>query len=126
MVSHPLVRFAKPFGFLNYIRLQMHAFCVLSDSGTLTEEASVLNLPAIALRDTHERPEGMDAGTLVMAGITLARVLDAVKLVTSQHDRQSRAFVEVSGYAVPLVSKIVVRTVLSYTDYVNRTVWQKT
>jgi len=123
--EHPLLRFSKPFGLLDYIKLQMSAFCVLSDSGTITEEASLLNLPAITIRNAHERPEGMDEGTLVMSGLRKERVLEAVRVVTSQHDRQARVFPVVRDYQAGPVSKQVVRIVLSYTDYINRTVWRK-
>jgi len=124
-LEHPLIRFAKPFGFLDYIKLQMSAFCVLSDSGTITEEASLLNLPAITIRNAHERPEGMDKGTLIMSGLRKGRVLHAVRVVTSQHDRAKRAMSIVTDYQAGPVSKQIVRVVLSYTDYVNRTVWSK-
>jgi UDP-N-acetylglucosamine 2-epimerase (non-hydrolysing) len=117
------IRFMKPFGFLDYIKLQMTAFCVLSDSGTLTEEASLLHLPAITIRNSHERPEGMDEGTLIMSGLTTKRVLEAVRVITSQHDRTKRLFPVVKDYEAGPVSKQVVRVVLSYIDYVNRTVW---
>lgn len=124
-LEHPLIRFVKPFGLLDYIKLQMSAFCVLSDSGTITEEASLLNLPAITIRNAHERPEGMDEGTLVMSGLKKERVLDAVRVVTSQHDRAHRVMPVVKDYQAGPVSKQVVRVVLSYTDYINRTVWSK-
>lgn len=125
-LEHPLLHFAKPFGLLDYIKLQMSAFCVLSDSGTITEEASLLNLPAITLRNAHERPEGMDAGTLIMSGLKAERVLEAVRVVTSQHDRSRRVMPVVDDYQAGPVSMQVVRVVLSYTDYINRTVWSKT
>ena len=121
----PMVRFMKPLGFLDYVRLQMSAHCVLSDSGTITEEASLLNLPAITLRYAHERPEGMDVGTLVMSGLKKDRVLEAVRVVTSQHSREHRRFPVVADYQGGAVSMQVVRIVLSYTDYINRTVWHK-
>ena len=124
-LDHPLIRFVKPFGLLDYIKLQMSAFCVLSDSGTITEEASLLNLPAITIRNAHERPEGMDEGTLIMSGLKRDRVLDAVRVVTSQHDRARRVMPVVKDYQAGPVSKQVVRVVLSYTDYINRTVWSK-
>ena len=124
-LDHPLIRFSKPFGLLDYIKLQMSAFCVLSDSGTITEEASLLNLPAITLRNAHERPEGMDEGTLIMSGLKAEGVLDAVRVVTSQHDRNQRVIPVVRDYQAGPVSKQVVRVVLSYTDYINRTVWSK-
>ncbi|PVZ60680.1 UDP-N-acetylglucosamine 2-epimerase (non-hydrolyzing) [Pseudomonas sp. B1(2018)] len=124
-LDHPLIRFSKPFGLLDYIKLQMSAFCVLSDSGTITEEASLLNLPAITIRNAHERPEGMDEGTLIMSGLKVDGVLDAVRVVTSQHDRSQRVIPVVRDYQAGPVSKQVVRVVLSYTDYINRTVWSK-
>lgn len=121
----PLVQFVKPFGFLDYNKLQMEACCVISDSGTITEEASLLDLPAITIRNAHERPEGMDAGTLIMSGLKAERVLDAVKVVIAQHQRGARAMKAVPDYESGSVSKQVLRIVLSYVDYVNRTVWYK-
>lgn len=122
---NPMVQFAKPFGFFDYNKLQMEACCVISDSGTISEEASLLNLPAVTIRNAHERPEGMDVGTLIMAGLKKDRVLDAVKVVIAQHDRNGRAMRAVPDYEAGAVSKQVLRIVLSYTDYVNRTVWHK-
>lgn len=126
--QHPLdprIRFLKPFGFFDYIKLQMEAFCILSDSGTITEEASLLNLPAVTLRNAHERPEGMDEGTLVMSGLKSDRVLEAVSVVTAQHAAAERAVPPVNDYEAPAVSIQIVRVVLSYVDYVNRTVWRR-
>lgn len=122
---NPLVQFAKPFGFFDYNKLQMEAACVVSDSGTITEEASLLNLPAVTVRNAHERPEGMDVGTLIMAGLKKERVLDAVRIVMAQHDRDGRTMRPVEDYEAGPVSKQILRIVLSYTDYVNRTVWRK-
>lgn len=119
------IQFLKPFGFCDYIRLQLGAFCVLSDSGTITEEASLLNLPAVTLRNAHERPEGMDVGTLIMSGLKKERVLDAVAVVASQYSKAKRVTSPVADYEVAAVSKQIVRVVLSYVDYVNRTVWHK-
>jgi UDP-N-acetylglucosamine 2-epimerase (non-hydrolysing) len=124
-LEHPLIRFVKPFGLLDYIKLQMNAFCVLSDSGTITEEASLLNLPAVTLRNAHERPEGMDQGTLIMSGLKKDSVLAAVRVITSQHQTGARVIPLVPDYEGGPVSLQVVRVVLSYTDYVNRTVWRK-
>ena len=124
-LDHPLIRFVKPYGLLDYIKLQMSAFCVHSDSGTITEEASLLSLPAITIRTAHERPEGMDEGTLIMSGFRTERVLDAVHVITSQHKRFERVIPIVKDYQGGPVSKQVVRVVLSYTDYINRTVWGK-
>jgi UDP-N-acetylglucosamine 2-epimerase len=123
--ANPLVQFAKPFGFFDYNKLQMEACCVISDSGTITEEASLLNLPAVTIRNAHERPEGMDVGTLIMTGLKKERVLDAVKVVVAQHDRKGRTMRPVPDYEASAVSKQILRIVLSYTDYINRTVWRK-
>ena len=122
---NPHVQFHKPFGFCDFIRLQTEALCVLSDSGTITEEGSLLNLPAITIRNTHERPEGMDAGTLIMTGLKKERVLDAVQVIIAQHDKTRRVMQPVRDYEASAVSKQVLRVVLSYVDYVNRTVWSK-
>lgn len=122
---HPLVQFVKPFGFLDYNKLQMDAACVVSDSGTITEEASLLNLPAITIRNAHERPEGMDVGTLIMSGLQPEQVLDAVKVVLAQHERGLPSKRPVADYEAPNVSQQVLRVVMSYTEYVNRTVWRK-
>ncbi|ASV40066.1 UDP-N-acetylglucosamine 2-epimerase (non-hydrolyzing) [Pseudomonas sp. NS1(2017)] len=118
------IQFLKPFGFFDYIRLQMEAFCVLSDSGTITEEASLLNLAAITIRNAHERPEGMDQGTLIMSGLKAERVLDAVRIVTRQHQDGVAPRI-VPDYEGGLVSQKVLRVVLSYVDFINRTVWSK-
>ncbi len=117
--------FSKPFGFHDYIYLQMKACCVLSDSGTITEEASLLNLPAVTIRNAHERPEGMDVGTLIMSGLKRQRVLQAVKTVVSQFAEGQPPVLPVADYENPHVSTQVVRVVLSYVDYINRTVWSK-
>lgn len=122
---NPLIQFLKPFGFCDYIKLQMESLCVVSDSGTITEEASLLNLPAITIRNAHERPEGMDVGTLIMSGLKKERVLDAVHVITSQHNKTRRVMKPVQDYEAGPVSKQVLRVVLSYVDYVNRTVWSK-
>jgi len=119
------IQFMKPFGFCEYIRLQMDSLCVISDSGTITEEASLLNLPAITIRNSHERPEGMDAGTLILAGLTKNRVLDAVRITLAQQYHCTSPMRSVSDYENPSVSKQVLRIVRSYTDYVNQTVWRK-
>lgn len=121
---NPLIEFLKPFGFCDYIKLQMEALCIVSDSGTITEEASLLNLPAITIRNTHERPEGMDVGTLIMSGLKKERVLDSVKVIIAQHDKSRRVMHPVQDYEAGPVSKQMLRIVLSYVDYVNRTVWK--
>jgi UDP-N-acetylglucosamine 2-epimerase (non-hydrolysing) len=119
------IQFLKPFGFCDYVKLQMEALCVISDSGTITEESSLLNLPAVTIRNAHERPEGMDVGTLIMAGLKKEGVLDAVRVIIAQHERGTRVMAPVEDYEAQSVSKKIVRIVLSYTDYINRTVWQK-
>ena len=119
------IQFLKPFGFCDYVKLQMEALCVVSDSGTITEEASLLNLPAVTIRNAHERPEGMDVGTLIMAGLKKDGVLDAVRVIIAQHDRNIRVMAPVKDYDAMSVAKKILRIVLSYTDYVNRTVWRK-
>lgn len=119
------IQFLKPFGFCDYIKLQMEALCVVSDSGTITEEASLLNLPAITIRNAHERPEGMDVGTLIMSGLKKEQVLDAVRVIIAQHDKSRRVMQPVQDYEAGAVSKQLLRVVLSYVDYVNRTVWSK-
>jgi len=119
------IRFLKPLGFFDYIKLQMNAFCVISDSGTITEESSILNFPAVTIRQAHERPEGMDEGVLIMCGLEAEGVLKAIEIVTSQHSKSERQFKLVKDYDVDNVSKKVLRIIMSYTDYVNRTVWYK-
>ncbi len=119
------IRFLEPFAFCDYIKLQMEALCVLSDSGTITEEASLLNLPAITIRNAHERPEGMDVGTLIMSGLKKERVLHAVRIIISQHNKVKRVIEPIEDYKGGQVSKQVLRVLVSYVDYINRTVWKK-
>ncbi|QEE43686.1 UDP-N-acetylglucosamine 2-epimerase (non-hydrolyzing) (plasmid) [Rhizobium sp. WL3] len=122
---NPLIQFLKPFGFCDYIRLQIDANCVLSDSGTITEEAALLDFPAVTIRNTHERPEGMDAGTLVMCGLKSGHVLNAVQVVLAQRSGHPCPSRPVDDYLNASVSSQILRIVLSYTEYVNRTVWHK-
>ena len=122
---HADIQFLKPLGFIDYINLQINAFCVISDSGTITEESSLLNFPAVTIRQAHERPEGMDEGILIMCGLKAERVVQSIDVVTSQHSRTDRQFKLVDDYNVENVSKKVVRIILSYTDYVNRVTWHK-
>ena len=124
-ISYDQIRFLPPFGYFDYIRLQRDSFCVVSDSGTITEEASILGFPAVTTRDAHERPEGMDVGALIMCGTAPAAVVDAVHVVTSQHRAGERVIPLVEDYEMRPVSKQVVRIVLSYIDYVRRTVWSE-
>ncbi|MDG2228490.1 MAG: UDP-N-acetylglucosamine 2-epimerase (non-hydrolyzing) [Gammaproteobacteria bacterium] len=120
---NPLVKFLKPFGFCDYIKLQQDALCVISDSGTITEESSILNLPAITIRNAHERPEGMDTGTLIMSGLKSERVLDSIDIIIRQNEAKERVIPPIPDYEVNHVSKQVLRVVISYIDYINRTVW---
>lgn len=110
-----------PFGFNDYIQLQINSFCVISDSGTITEESSILGFPAITIRQAHERPEGMDVGTLVMSGLQKERIIDAINFVTTRTSKPGL----VPDYNVSDVSHRVVNIILSYTGYVNRTIWRK-
>jgi UDP-N-acetylglucosamine 2-epimerase (non-hydrolysing) len=119
------IRFLEPLGFFDYVRLQMNAFCVISDSGTITEESSILNFPAVTIREAHERPEGMDEGTLIMCGLKPERTLEAIDIVTAQYSGTARQFRLVLDYDTNNVSKKVVRIIMSYTDYINRTIWYK-
>jgi len=121
----PLVNYMKPMGFFDYIALQKNACCVISDSGTITEESSILNFPAIMIRMAHERPEGMDEGTVIMSGIERNRVLEAVKIMVYQFNNNPNSIRIINDYNVENVSIKVVRIILSYIDFVNRTVWKK-
>jgi UDP-N-acetylglucosamine 2-epimerase (non-hydrolysing) len=123
--KNSLIRFSKPYGFHEYNNLQINAFCVISDSGTITEEASLLNLPAVTIRQAHERPEGMDESTVIMSGLNRVRVLESVKIATIHNSKEARLIKPVGDYEVDNVSKKVLRIIISYTDYVNRTVWHK-
>lgn len=123
---HESVRFLKPLGFFEYVKLQMNALCVISDSGTIMEESSILDFPAVTIRQAHERPEGMDEGTLVMCGLRATSVLHSIDVVTSQRQTGKRAFRLVPDYDIDNVSQKVLRIIMSYTGYINRTVWRKT
>jgi UDP-N-acetylglucosamine 2-epimerase (non-hydrolysing) len=122
---NPLIDFIKPQGFFDYIALQKHAFCTISDSGTITEESSILGFPAITIRQAHERPEGMDEGTLIMAGLKSDDILNAIKIVTEQWQENPGVTHIVADYDVDNVSKKVVRIIVSYVDYIRRTVWKE-
>jgi len=123
---HPLINISKPLGFFDYVNLQQNARVVLSDSGTISEEASILNFPALNIREAHERPEGMEEAAVVMTGLSQTRILQALDVVEAQHSSTSRAFRLVSDYSMPNVADKVVRIIYSYTDYVNRLVWRTT
>jgi len=123
--KNPLIRFSKPYGFHEYNNLQINSFCVISDSGTIAEEGSILNLPAVTIRQAHERPEGMDETTVIMSGLNKTRVLQSVAVATTHNTQEVRSIKPVKDYETDNVSKKILRIILSYVDYVNRTVWYK-
>lgn len=123
--TNPLIRFLKPFGFLDYVSLQSQAKCVLSDSGTITEESSILNFPALNLREVHERPEGFEETAVMLVGMSVDRVLQGLSILENQSRGNERTLHLVADYAADNVSDKVLRIIQSYTDFINRKTWKK-
>ena len=120
-----LVKLMKPMGFNDYVKLQLEAKVVLSDSGTISEESSILNFPALNIREAHERPEAMEEASVIMTGLSKNRILQSIEILETQTRANVRVFREVSDYSMPNVSDKVLRIILSYTDYINKVVWKK-
>lgn len=125
LVTNPLIQFCKPFGFLDYVKLQCEAICTLSDSGTITEESSILNFPALNLREVHERPEGFEEGSVMMVGNSYDRIIQGLEILRDQKRGLDRNISIVGDYEVSNVSEKILRIILSYTDFINRKVWKK-
>ena len=119
------IKVLKPLGFTDYIKLQMLSKAVLSDSGTINEEASIMNFPALNLREVHERPEGMEEAVVIMTGLSKERIMQSLEIINKQPRDNNRLIREVFDYSMPNVSDKILRIILSYTDYVNRNIWKK-
>ena len=122
---HPLIKLLKPLGFKDYNKLQISSKAVLSDSGTINEEASIMNFPALNLREAHERPEGMEEAVVMMAGLTKKRIMQCLVMIDNQPRGKTRLMRQVEDYSIPNVSDKMVRIIHSYTDYINRVIWKK-
>jgi UDP-N-acetylglucosamine 2-epimerase (non-hydrolysing) len=125
VVVNPKVQFLKPLGFIDYNALQLNSFAVLSDSGTISEESSILNFRALNIREAHERPEAMEEASVMMVGLNPERILQGLVQLQYQKTGEERTFRPVNDYSMPNVSDKVVRIILSYTDYIKRTVWSE-
>jgi UDP-N-acetylglucosamine 2-epimerase (non-hydrolysing) len=123
--THKNIQFLKPLGFNDYNALQMHSFAVLSDSGTISEESSILNFHALNIRDAHERPEAMEEASVMMVGMNPERIMQGLAALDAQERNPKRNFREVADYSMPNVSEKMARIIISYTDYINRVVWSK-
>ena len=123
--AHKNIQFLKPLGFSDYNALQYHSFAVLSDSGTISEESSILNFRALNIREAHERPEAMEEASVMMVGMNSERIMQALASLEVQDRNPNRNFRQVADYSMPNVSEKVVRIILSYVDYINRVVWSK-
>jgi UDP-N-acetylglucosamine 2-epimerase (non-hydrolysing) len=121
---NPLIKFLPPMGFFDYIKLQQTAYCVISDSGTITEESSLLKFPAIMIRQAHERPEGMDEGTLIMSGLNKDRIIESIEIVTKLY-KENKIPSVVDDYNVDNVSQKVLKIIFSYIDFINNNIWRK-